>query len=107
MPQLGFPPVQVERLTVHGFLSLPGEHIGTVAVNQVSQRMTLGFGGLEVSSLDNGGFGNLNPLASVRELGESSREGRGALSPNLDAIDLLAVLAWTLNDGSHVRVSLG
>src|SRR5262249_30889864 len=58
-------------------------------------------------SLDNGGFGNLNPLASVRELGESSREGRGALAPNLDAVDLLAVLAWTLNDGSHVRVSLG
>jgi len=83
------------------------EDIGTVAVNQVSEGVTLGFRSLEVSPLDDSGFRDLHPLAGVRELGEGGRKGRCALAPYLGTVAGLAVLAWTLDDSRHVPVSLG
>ena len=68
--QVGFPPSKLLRLLPDGRRTFVGQGIGNVAVNQVCQRVALGFSGLEVSSLDNGRFGDLHPLASVREFGK-------------------------------------
>src|SRR5262245_39075037 len=64
--------------------------------------MALGFRSREVSALKDGSLSDLNPLASVREFGEGGRERRGSLASNLDTVNLLAVLAWSSDDGSHV-----
>ena len=78
-----------------------------VAVNQVCQGAPLGLSGLEVATFDNSGLCCLHPLARIGELGECGREWGCALASHLDAIDLLAVLARTLDDGCHAHVSLG
>jgi hypothetical protein len=101
VPELGFPPTELERLAVHVSLSLLGENIGTVAVNQVCKRVALGFSGLEVPSFKDSSLSDLHPLAGVGELEEGGREGRCALASHLSTVDWLAVLAWTLDDGSH------
>src|SRR5215475_6771979 len=64
--------------------------------------MALGFRSRAVSALKDGSLSDLNPLASVREFGEGGRERWCSLASNLDTVNLLTVLAWSSDDGSHV-----
>src|SRR5262245_19018854 len=64
--------------------------------------MALGFRSRGVSALKNGSLNGLNLLGSVREFCEGGQERRCSLASNLDTVDLLAVLAWSSDDGSHV-----
>src|SRR4029453_679555 len=102
VPKLPTPPAELLALLSAGLWSFFRENIAAVAVNQVGQRMALGFRSREVSALKDGSLSDLNPFASVREFGEGGRERRCSLASNLDTVNLLAVLAWSSDDGSHV-----
>jgi hypothetical protein len=47
-----------------------GQDSEQVAVDGLSEGVPLGFSGLEVPSLDNGGFSDLHPLVRIGELGK-------------------------------------
>jgi hypothetical protein len=78
-----------------------GQDIGNVAVNQVCEGVALRLSGREVSACTDGCLCTLDLLAGLRELGEGGREWRCAFASNLGAVDVLAVLPWTLDDGCH------
>jgi hypothetical protein len=69
--ELRLPPEELSGLVVDGGATLVGEDIGQVAVDGVSEGVALRLSSLEVSPLDNGRFGGLNPLVRISEFGES------------------------------------
>jgi hypothetical protein len=65
-----FPPYELLGLLSDGRCTFAGQDISKVAINQVSERVALGFRSREVSSLKDGSLSDLHPLASIRDFGK-------------------------------------
>src|SRR5215472_16233927 len=68
--QLRLPPLELSLLVVHRLLGLAWKDVSAVAVNQVSESMSLRRSGGQVAPFEDSCLSDLHPLAGLRELGK-------------------------------------